>query len=189
MALRTETSSEFPHNSITLLSSADVIRLMDDKSLDAATVEQLYDFGKVLLDQIRDLRETYDEKLTSCLGWSSALFALVMVGTENWMKIQGPIGLFASFGVVFAFASLIAAMLGLRSRGGWKWPSEKDWFSEEFLKWPTELKKQHIIVMHQAHRSYSELGQRKGHFLIAAEWGLILAALCLGLAVIAKAWA
>lgn len=187
-AVAVKTRSDFPHDVITLLDTEQVCRLLSKDDLDPKSVDQLYDFGKMLLEQIRDLRDSYDSKLTNCLGWSSGIFAVVMVGASDWIKVPGALGKFASAGVVFAFLSIIMAMLGLKSVGGWKWPSEKDWFSPEFLKWPNDLKKQHVVVMHAAHRSYSERTQIKGHFLMAAEYSLIVAALCLGASVFIKAF-
>jgi pimeloyl-ACP methyl ester carboxylesterase len=185
-AVKAETRSIFPHDQISLVDPDAVIEYLNGNP-SPETVDQLYDFGKLLLDQIRALRDSYDSKLTHCLGWSAGLFAVVMVAAKDWVGVTGVVGITASAGVVFAFGSVIMSIVGLKSVAGWKWPSERDWFDKQFLSWPGRLKQQHLVLMIEAHRSYSERTQRKGYSLMIAEYLLAGAAICLGVAVMAKA--
>lgn len=149
------------------------------------TVDQLYDFGKLLLDQARTLRSSYDSKLTSCLGWSSALLAFVLIGGGGKTPTLAGAAIIA--GAVAALASLFSAAFGLASRAGWKFPSEKDWFAEEYLAWPQQLKIHHIIAMLEAHQSYNRHVQKKGYALMVAEWSLAVSGTFLGAVVIFEA--
>jgi hypothetical protein len=180
--VKTETLSELPRDKIVQVNVDDVIRYLNNNP-DQKTIDQLYDFGKLLLDQIRGLKNSYDSKLTSCLGWGTATLAILLAGASNWMGTTGThLGL-ARVGMLLAFLSVVASILGLKSWAGWKWPSEKDWFQAEFFSHPEKLKQQHLVAMLEAHQSYSRRTQRKGYALVAAEYLLAASALVLGAAV------
>jgi hypothetical protein len=180
--MKADTHGLFPHDHVTLIEVGDVISQLSD-DLDPATIQQLYDFGKLSLDQIRWLRSSYDSKLTSCLGWATTTTAVMLVGFGKWSS-QGWVRALALTGLSAAILCVLACIIGFKSIAGWKWPSEKDWFNTEYFKWPNSLKKQHIIAMLEAHQSYSRKTQRKGQALMAAEYLLALSALCLGIAVL-----
>ena len=152
---------------------------------DAETVNQLYDFGKVLLDQIRATREAYHSKLTSCLGWSSAVLALVLIG-KDWIGSTGAIRALSVLGAFAAIVSVASSVAGLLSRSHWLWPSEKDWFARDFLQYPYKLRKHHVIVMLESHQSYNRMAQRTGYKLTIAEVSLGAAAVLVGLAAILR---
>lgn len=149
------------------------------------TVDELFDFGKLLLDQIRGLRASYDAKLTSCLGWGTAILAVMLAGFTNWSN-HGPSGVLAGLGASSAFLSVLASVFGFKSVAGWKWPSEKDWFAFEYFDWPERLKRQYVIAMLEAHQSYSKRTQRKGYALMAAEYLLGLSAVLFAVAVLMR---
>lgn len=175
---------ELPHDTVHLVDINQVIEFMNgDPS--AATVTELYDFGKLLLDHIRAVRTSYDTKLSSCLGWSSAMLALLVSGLMKWVGPNLP-GYLASAGTVLALGAVMASIFGLKSWGGLKWPSEKDWFAPDFLDDADLLKRQHVVAMLEAHQSYSLRTQRKGYALMLAEYLLAGAALCVGAAAILK---
>lgn len=155
-------------------------RLGDGVSAESAA--QLYDFGKLLLDHVRGLRESHVTKLNNCLGWSSALLAIILTNAKAWS--HGPVFLFAMFGAVSAIGALLAAAVALHSRGGWKWPSEQDWISIDYLKWETPLKIQRIIAMLESHQSYSGRVQQMGRRLAIAEVLLAVSGVLIGLAVV-----
>jgi hypothetical protein len=147
------------------------------------TVDQLYDFGKFLLDQARSLRNSYDAKLTSCLGWASGLLVFVLVGNPFKAASTGT-KFFASMGAISAMASVIIAIIGLRSKPGLKWPSEKDWFDTEAFAYPASLKIQHVVAILEAHQSYNSRVQEKGYCMTYSEYALAVAGVLLGLAAI-----
>jgi hypothetical protein len=63
-SVRITVHDELPNDKISLVNVDDVLACLNDDPSEA-TVDQLYDFGKLMLDQIRSLRNTYDAKLTS----------------------------------------------------------------------------------------------------------------------------
>jgi hypothetical protein len=120
------------------------------------------------------------------MGWGTVSLAVLFTDLRQWGWRPGLPGTLASIATVLLVLSVAIATWGLKSIGGWKWPSEKDWFHQEFFPWPLRLKRQHLIVMLEAHQSYSMKTQRKGVALMLSEWALIGAAVLLGSSVIAK---
>jgi len=152
---------------------------------DERVVAQLYDFGKLLLDQIRALRDSHDAKLTSCLGWSVAILAVVLVAPKDWMQ-AGLVGNLTIAASISAALSTAVSGWALYVRGGWKWPSERDWFNDEYLRWPPALQKQHLIAMLEAHQCYASRTQAKGGYLHAAQLCLAASGLFFAVAAISK---
>lgn len=180
--VKVEIHSELPHDKVAQIDVDDVLAFLNADP-PSEVVDQLYDFGKLLLDQIRGLRNSYESKLSSCLGWGTATLAILLSGLAKWLS-QDVAGILASAGALFAFLSVAVAIVGLKSFGGWKWPSEKDWFQPEYLRWAAHLKRHHLVSMLEAHQSYSLRTQRKGYALMIAEYLLAASALCLGVAVV-----
>jgi hypothetical protein len=184
MSIRVTHIEQGTGDHISLVSVDDVIKYLSSNP-DPATVDQLYDFGKLLLDQIRSLRESHNAKLTACLGWGSALLAVVLVGAKEWIS-DGIPGYLAVFGTALAVACVLSSTIGLRSAGGWAWPSERDWFSVDYLRWPERLKIQHLIAMLEAHQSYSRKTQKKGYLLDLSEKLLAASGVLLGAAAVVR---
>jgi hypothetical protein len=182
--MRVEVRSDLPHDRIFLVDVDEVLGYLNT-DLPPETVSQLYEFGKLMLDQIRGLRTSYDSKLTSCLGWGTATVAVMLAGITNWIG-PGWAHTLASAGTAFAILSVIAAMFGLKSFAGLEWPSEKDWFQSDYFQWPDRLKRHHIVTMLGAHQSYSRRMQRKGYALMLAEYFLVSSALLLASAAFVK---
>ncbi len=174
MAIRYQTRGNLEGDRIVLMKIADVMDHLEKATPEA--VSQLYDFGKMIVEHFRDLRESFDTKLTNCLGWSGALLAVVMVG-----KPQGVLPL---LGGVAALSSLVLAGIGLLSRSGWKWPGEVSWLDWEYFQSAERLTGQHVVALVQSHQSYSVKVQRKGKLLFASECCLLAAGVLIGLAVL-----
>jgi hypothetical protein len=184
VAMRVETRSVLPHDRVLHVNVDDVIVYLNNNP-DSRVVDQLYDFGKLLLDQIRGLRDSYDSKLTSCLGWGTAVLAILLIGIKEWIG-KGPSGVLASAGMILTFVSVLAATAGLWSRAGWKWPSEKDWFPADYLDWPEAVRRHHLVTMLEAHQSYSQRTQQKGYALMISEYLLAASAVLLGISAFIK---
>ena len=180
--MRASQHGTLPHDHVNLVDVDEALVQLSTK-LEPATIQQLYDFGKLLLDQIRWLRTAYDSKLTSCLGWGTVTTAVMLASFTSWGK-HGWITVLAELGLSGAMLCVLSCILGFKSIAGWKWPSEKDWINVDYFAWPDELKKQHVISMLEAHQSYSFKVQRKGYALMVAEYLLVFSAICLGTAVL-----
>lgn len=183
-AVRITVHSEFPRDKVVHVNVDDVLACLNG-DMPQGTVDQLYDFGKLMLDQIRALRNSYDAKLTSCLGWSTVTSAVLLSRITTWVGPSAS-GKLASVATVLVGLSVIASMFGLKSWSGWKWPSEKDWFHEELFPWPDRLRRQHLVSMLEAHQSYSRKTQKKGYALMLSEYSLIGSAVFLTAAIIVK---
>jgi hypothetical protein len=158
-----------------------VIEYLENASPD--TVNQLYDFGKILLDQIRALRESYDARLTSAFGWSTGLLAVMFIGDSRIADSEASRPWFLAAATT-ALLSLVAASIGRFSRSVWKWPSETTWFERDRMPWADSLKKSHVVSMLEAHQSYSERCIKKGNALTAAEVLLGVSGVAVGICIL-----
>jgi hypothetical protein len=176
MAIRHKISGQAENDRISLVKIEDVMDHLENAKPE--TISQLYDFGKLILVQAGSLRQWHDVKLTNCLGWSSAIFVVVLLG-----KITG---LIAYIGGIAALGAIVLAGFGLLSFGGWKWPGETNWFSWDFFETPDRLKGQHLIALVDAHQSYAQKVQTKGRLLFAAQIFLVAAGILVGIAALAS---
>jgi len=131
-AMKVETHSEFPHDKVQLIDIDETLAFLNSDELPPDSVKQLYDFGRMLLDHVRGLRASYDSKLTSCLGWGTAILAIMLAGLSNWAGL-GLAHALASAGTCAAILGALVSAIGLKSWPGLKFPSEKDWFQSEYL--------------------------------------------------------
>jgi hypothetical protein len=183
-AMKVEAYSLLPRDKILLVDVDEALAFLNSDP-PPETVRQLYDFGKLMLDQVHGLRASYDSKLTSCLGWGTAILAIMLAGLTNWVGL-GVAQTLAAAGTSAAIVGALVSAVGLKSWAGLKWPSEKDWFQEDYFQWPDRLKAHHLIAMLEAHHSYSRRIQKKGYALMAAEYLLAMSALFLGAAVLLR---
>lgn len=177
--------SLLPGDRVLTTDPKEVQALLNDPATKLETVNELYDFGKLMLDQIRGVRSSYDTKLTSCLGWGTAVLAIMLAGIRSWVG-TGIASALASAGTASALLGVLTSAFGLKSWGGLQWPSEKDWFRKEHMANPGDLKRFYVLAMLEAHQSYSVRVQRKGYALTAAEYLLVIAAMLMGAAVLVR---
>jgi hypothetical protein len=146
--------------------------------LDSQALERLYGFGQILFGEVQQRSSQLDSKLTSILGWSSAMLAFLVLdlGTHTRGAINvSLIGLAASF----AFGGLIAAALGIRSTR-WIIPSEADWFRDGILDRPDDLTRYYVLSLLETHQDQNRENSKKSRFLAIAERCLIGGGLALG---------
>jgi hypothetical protein len=156
---------------------------LEETSSDAA-IDHLYDFAKVLVDEVQQRTSQIDGKLVSILGWTAGILALILVGQDSWLKAGVPFRALmlylASASTICAMGGVLFAFLGLRTRGVWSFPSEADWFRDELIGNPRLLKKYHTLGLLEAHQEHNKVTSKKAAMLFVSEWLLAASAILVG---------
>jgi hypothetical protein len=166
------------------LSTEEVNRLVYSYD-DSGITDELYSFGSVLLQDIRNRAGSIDSKSATMLGWSTGI--LVFLFTQLDKRTSG--GITLAFGVASGLCCLLAAIyafLALRARNEWKWPSDKDWFEESALSASDELKRFHIRSIHEVRQAQRQVTDQKGARLFISQDFLVIGAVLLACGIAAR---
>lgn len=99
----------------------DIRNRLSDPALDQVVVDDLFQFGSLVLAEVRQRISWVESKLTIILGWSMAGLAFLLVGPSG---VQFPIRKWIAGALL---ASTIVAIFGLKSKL-LAAISEGDWF-------------------------------------------------------------
>ncbi len=135
--------------------------------------DQLYDFGKMLLDEVQSRAGRLNAQSVTVLGWSTAILGFLFAGAN---RLSGAVLYFAMVGAVCALAGMMFSVNALRTRGNWNWPSDQSWIHKTGLVQDDELKRYHVRVMHDVRRGRLAIVNAKARSIARAEWSLIFAA-------------
>ncbi len=123
--------------------------------------DQLYDMGKILLDECMQRVDRLDSKAVAIAGYTGAIIALMVstfsiwtAGIDRWAVCF--VGLGCLVGVVggaMALASTWPQKFDL--------PSDSDWFEEDGLANPDKLKRYYISSMHLSIGSHEAVNAKK----------------------------
>ena len=142
-------------------------------SLCDGTVTELYDFGVLMVTEVERRALGIDSKLTSILGWSSAVLGFLLLGTSPGGSFGSSLLLLVS--IALTLGAVISSFLGLRTIL-WITPSEKDWFRDELLENAGRLRRYHIVSMLNTHQDHEKEIEKKASRLALAERLLAVAA-------------
>lgn len=152
-------------------------------SLGSDTVDELYEFGTLLLAEVQGRSAALDSKLTSILGWSSALLGFLLVGAPG--GFLGDLLLLVAAGL--ALGAVISSSAGLRIVI-WMTPSEQDWFRDGLMDSPERLRSYHVISMLNSHQDHErEMGKKAAH-LVRSEKLLVATAVLIAVALFWTRW-
>jgi len=142
-----------------------------------ATAEQLFKFGLLLMTEVQQRTGQIDSKLTSTLGWTSAMLAFLILGTLGTKELFGQVWLVlvVLLAIIAATSATLCAFLGLRTQGRWPVPSEIDWFQPSLLGQPERLKRYHILSMLEVRRAHNAFNIRKARLAHSAEICMVMA--------------
>lgn len=147
-------------------------------------LDELFQFGELMLEEESRTTSTVESKATSVLGWTTGLLALFVLQPSRSIADMNVVELaLTSFGVFGAFVGLFGCFQALRVRD-WKCPSQQDWFSPELFGHPSILRRFHLLSMLETHQEHSAVNAKKVHWLKVAQTGLIGAGASLGLQLI-----
>lgn len=123
--------------------------------------DQLYEMGKLLLDDCMQRVDQLDRKAVAIAGYTGAIIALMVstfsiwtAGVDKWAIIFVAVGcLIGLVGGCMALASTWPQQFDM--------PSDSDWFEEAGLTNPDKLKRYHISSMHLSITSHEKVNARK----------------------------
>ena len=151
-------------------------------------VDELFGFGGHLLSEVTARTSAIDAKANWVLGWSAAVLASVVVGSPQWISTNNwGVIVLVSLALASALVAAVAASMVLHIRD-WSWPSERDWLCHELFGDPVKLRAFHLVSMLETHQSHVAHNNRKGDYLVVAQWGLVLAVVVVGGMAITRVW-
>lgn len=159
---------------------------------DPATTDQLYDFGKMLLQESVDRSHWIDSKAGTVAGFCGALIAFLFSTSSSWKAAlaQQPNGLrIAVFGAIVAI--LIAGALAFAAlfNRNFSWIQEKDeWINKDYLDYPDFLRRSYILTMFQSVHSHALRNDTKSACLSLAQLSLLVGGSLLAVPVIVILW-
>jgi hypothetical protein len=153
-------------------------RYLSDDAVNSTSLEYLFSFGQVLMDELHARLSLVDAKANSLLGWSAAFVAFLLVGPGRPNDAWGADGFLYVVGTISGVAASVASALALRVRD-WKWPSPHDWFQVKHLASPDSLLCGHVLSLYEAHENAGEILDRKAAWLSAAQYVLLFAIGCI----------
>ena len=156
----------------TKLSDAEVkARLASYKS--SEVTDELYDFGKMMIDEAIDRFKSLDTKATAIAAYSIGLIT-ILVSTQtvwarahSWAVYAPPVGGLIALGA----ASFAISALWLRR---FEWFSQDEWMKADCLSSSERLRRYHVLAMAGAQRSYQTRCRSKASRIAIAQ-GLLLA--------------
>lgn len=156
----------------TRLSDAQVkARLMSYKP--SEVTDELYDFGKMMIDEAIDRFKSLDTKATAIAAYSIGLITILVSTQTVWMKAHSwavyvpP----ASGLIALAAAAFAISCLWLKP---FEWFSQDEWIKADCLNDPDRLRRYHVLTMAGVQRSYQSRCRSKASRIAIAQ-GLLLA--------------
>ena len=159
---------------------SDLIDVTDrvQKYTEIDTTANLYDFGKMLLQEEVDRAHWIDSKAATLAGFSGAVVALLFSTASSWKVVLAPESNWLKVLVIAGVALvLLAGALGFVALANrtFQWIDEKDeWFNKDYLNYPDFLRRSYILTMYQATRSHEKKNTVKSNYLTGAQFALIL---------------
>jgi hypothetical protein len=144
--------------------------------------DELYDMGKMLMEECSDRVSHLDSKSAKIAGYSGAIIAL-MISTfpiwtsavDRWAVVWVGLGtLIGLIGAGIALASTWPQTLNL--------PSDSDWIEEDGLNDPDRLKRYYISSLHISIASHEAVNARKVFKIKCAQGCLAIMVLLLAVA-------
>jgi hypothetical protein len=146
-------------------------RLMSYTSLEVT--EELYGFGKMMIDEAIDRFKSLDAKATAIAAYSIGVITIFVSTQSIWTKATSwalyapPVsGLMALAAAAFAISSLWLKRF--------EWFSQDEWIKADCLKDAERLRRYHILTMAGVQRSHQQRCRSKAS-RIAVGQGLLLA--------------
>jgi hypothetical protein len=136
----------------------------------------LYEFGKLLLDEMMERGEKINSQAVTILGWATGVIAFLFAQIAQF---SGGSVYFALTSSVLALVAIFYAFQALKTRPNWEWPSDKSWINKSALGSEDEIKRFHIRVIHDVRQNHLSITGDKADCLFWSEFFLLFAALSL----------
>jgi hypothetical protein len=156
------------------------------------TTSELYDFGKLLLEEGVDRAHWLDAKAGVIAGFSGAIVALLLSMFPMWKAALEPVPsifrVLVFAGIVGLLFASICSFIGLTVQK-FEWLDEdKVWLAPEYLDFPDLLRRYYLIAMYRATVSHDRKNRQKANWLSAAQWLLLSGAGLLAVTLLAITW-
>jgi hypothetical protein len=170
---------------------SDQKRLNDDevkqrlKSYEAtATTDELYGFGKMMVDEVIDRFKSLDAKATAIAAYSIGLITILVSTRAEWRNAVHAWTVYAPIaGGITAFAAAGFAISSLWLKR-FEWFSHDEWLKADCLKDAEKLRRYHILTMYGVHRVYQIRCRTKASRIAIAQGLLLASAIVLLLALV-----
>jgi len=123
--------------------------------------DELYDMGKMLMEESSDRISHLDAKSAKVAGYTGAIIALMISTFPIWTSAVDRWAV--SLAAIGSFIGLVGAGIALIST----WPqsldllSDSDWLEEDGLKEPDRLKRYYISSLHLSIASHERVNSKK----------------------------
>jgi hypothetical protein len=127
--------------------------------------KELYQFGTMLLTEIRQRNDDLDAKATKIAGYSGGVLTLLFSTFNIWGRNLNSLATVLSLsGIACVFAAGLMAIL-VWSITKFSWFSENEWFREECLSDADRLQRYHILTMHGVFQFHESICSGKAKFI------------------------
>jgi hypothetical protein len=159
------------------LTDAEVKKRLGSYS-DAAITAELYDFGKMLLQDAIDRFNKLDSKASALAAYCGGLITVLVSTHGLWSKLQNAqVDLIqAATGLLFLSAAFAVLSMFLR---GTQWFSQNEWLKADCLSSADRLRRYHVLTMWGVVRSHHAAYRRKLLTIYATQFLLIAAVVVL----------
>jgi hypothetical protein len=163
----------------TRLSEDDVRERLSLCAENTAVVEELYDFGKVLSNEVLDRIRAVESKATSFAAYGAAIATFLVTSISVWSKIGNQWSPWIS--ACAGFCGLICTFFALRALWlrEYEWISEDEWIKKECLSEINTLKRYRVLTMWGVIHSHSRVQSEKARELQRAQIWLAASVVCL----------
>jgi hypothetical protein len=156
----------------TRLNDAEVkARLTSYKS--SEVTDELYDFGKMMIDEAIDRFKSLDTKATAIAAYSIGLITILASTQSIWTKAHSWVVYIPPASGLIALAAAAFAISALWLKR-FEWFSQDEWMKADCLSDPDRLRRYHVLTMAGVQRSYQRRCRSKASRIAIAE-GLLLA--------------
>lgn len=159
---------------------------------DTKTTDELYEFGKMLLLEGIDRQHWIDSKAGTVAGFSGAIVALLLSTASSWkpslMTLAVEFRWTVLVGIGFILLAGLLAFLGFFSRTFIWIDEKKDWFDKDYLDYPDQLKRFHVLAMYNATTSHSKVNAKKMTCLTWAQITLLIGGALLAIPLLLIVW-
>ena len=138
----------------------------------SGVTDQLYTFGSLLTAELQLRTSQVEAKATTLMGWSTGVLVLLFATVRTPDK--SVIGWLFVAGSLSVVTAIVCAFSTIRTRNSWATPSDKSWVPPSIAKNPSadEMKRYHLMVLHEVRNANVALANSKARMLLIAEAAL-----------------
>jgi magnesium-transporting ATPase (P-type) len=137
--------------------------------------EEMFDFGKRLLDYRIEVSHRLDAKAAAMAGYGVAVLTLLVATHASWKGLTGAPRGCVLLAALVAFGAVILALTAQALRD-FVWFTQREWLNEECIRTPSMLLGYRVLTLQGVLTSYEEVCTKKARWLRCAQYALGLVA-------------